>query len=258
MNSNIIQTTDEKDFTYEWNDININNTASIQIYASDGDDTNIRIDLDDNFSWRISDVHLLVGLAIIGRTSKDTLPRDVAESVYVKRDALIMDDDDQDTFDYWITGGNTRWRFGDDYVNTLLEDMKYDMGRQWHDQLVTKFVGTKTDEEQEQFCELVSDLIDVNQDDFLQYLAAYGDIDIVQTLNPNDAEYISLADLLDVLQDLKDETNDEYYSYCNTKHNKAMFDAVEQLGWSLEYKIATYTDPNQTTILELVDEVVNE
>ena len=239
---------------YEWNDISLNDVASIQIYAEDGDDTRIRVDLDDNWGWRISDVHILAGLAIIGRIDNKTLPRDVAESVYVKRDALIMDDDDKETFNYWTTGGNLRWHFGDRYIDTLVDDMTDDIGRNWTDEPIINFLRTKSDDEQEQFCNLVSDLIDVNQEDFSKYLDdQYGDIDIIGTLNPYDAEYISLADLSDVISDLKDETNDEYYGYCNTKHNKAMFDAVEQLGWLVAFDVFTYVDPNQTTILELIE-----
>jgi hypothetical protein len=148
---------------YEWNDINLNDVASIKIYAEDGDDTRIRVDLDDNWGWRISDVHILAGLAIIGRIDNKTLPRDIAESVYVKRDALIMDDNDKETLDYWTTGGNTRWRFNDGYVDTLIEDMTADIGRNWNDEPIINFLRTKSDDEQEQFCNLVSELIDYDR-----------------------------------------------------------------------------------------------
>lgn len=262
MNSNITQTA-EKDFVYEWNDIHCNEGASVDVYAVDGDDTNIRVTLDDHWGWCMDDVCLFTGLAIINSneresTYKHTLPRSIQAKTYVKKDALkIYDPDDLETFMYWISGGNTRWHYTSESYSNFYEDHVYSINHDT-DTLAT-FINGKSDDEKQKYFDLLYDKFNPSFKGFVDDLNNdWFDVDSLIDDIFGDEQYASLEKIINEISGIKYGVEETWFTYAQYELMNAHGDVFDELGWALEYRILTYINPNQTTILELIDEVTNE
>lgn len=249
--------THELENVYEWNDYSItdgSSGASIDIYAKDGDTDNIRVDLDDNFSWRIWDVPLFAGLAIIHNEDSrksEILRQDDQDSIYISRYQLTPEgDDDVQSTHYWLTGGNRRWYFSEARYHQL-DELRYGIEKDsYTDEPIYKFIRRKSDEEQEKFIDVVSDLFNPTLEGFFESSHAdWLDIDALLQDVFGDNEYVTIRHIMNVIHDIKWNAEESWFYYTNELIYEKMYEALDELGWSSEYKLYTFVDPNQQRLI---------